>query len=473
MNQKIGTFNCQGICASAAKQQMLVNNFELFKMSALAVQETYIKGYGTMKLTSNTGITFILYYSGSKSNSENRVGIILPSDVNAEFDPICKAIRKVRIKVNNNLKVDILSVYARTLNRSEKSNQIRENFYTKLDSILRNIRNRHIVTMAGDFNAKTGSAFKSKIYQAVIEKYGKGQVNTNGTHLLSFSSINNLKLVNTFFKHKPTRITTWTSPETPRGSRRNSYRNQIDYILVRKHKGIRITNAHSYGGMMTMSDHKLVMMSCKLKWPFLPRMKYKVQVNLDNLNNRVVADQCKNELDVKLRSLPNISDNKWKGIAQAINDRALTVLGKKPKHRFHVNDEIARLSKQQQEMRLKIENVTDNTKKNGLRKDRNEIMKTIHRKMKELDEQKLENCLKEIENSKNDSSRMFRVVKESQRQKPKIPLLIKTETGEFTINKKKQADIIAAHFKKQFSKNTQVLNKIHTQPTAMNQPFTR
>ena len=108
---------------------------------------------------------------------------------------------------------------------------------------------------------------------------------------------------------------------------------------------------------------------------------------------------------------------------------ALTILGKKPKHRFHVNDETARLSKQQQEMRLKIQNVTNNTTKNSLRKDCNEIMKTIHRKMKELNEQNLENHLKEIENSKNDSSRMFQVIKEIQHQKPKIPLLIKTKTG--------------------------------------------
>ena len=47
MNQKIGTFNCKGICTSSAKQQMLVNEFELYKISALAVQETHIKGYGT------------------------------------------------------------------------------------------------------------------------------------------------------------------------------------------------------------------------------------------------------------------------------------------------------------------------------------------------------------------------------------------------------------------------------------------
>ena len=148
--------------------------------------------------------------------------------------------------------------------------------------------------------------------------------------------------------------------------------------------------------------------------------------------------------------MPNINDNKWKDIAQAINDTALTVLGKKPKHRFHVNDDIARLSKQQQEMRLKIENVTDNTTKNSLRKDRNEIMRTINQKLKELDKQKLENRLEEIKSSKSDSSRM---------------------TEGFTIIKKEDA-IITAHFRKQFSKNTQVLIKIHSQPTAMNQPFT-
>ena len=132
MNQKIGTFNCQGIRTSAAKQQMLVNDFELHKMSGLTEQETHMKGYGTMKLTSNTGKMYILHYSGSKSNSENGVGIILPSDVNAEFDPICERICKVRIKVNNNFKVDFLSVYAPTLNRSEKIMKSEKNFIPNL-----------------------------------------------------------------------------------------------------------------------------------------------------------------------------------------------------------------------------------------------------------------------------------------------------------------------------------------------------
>ena len=78
-------------------------------------------------------------------------------------------------------------------------------------------------------------------------------------------------------------------------------------------------------------------------------------------------------------------------------------------------------------------------------------MRIINQKLKELDKQKWENRLEEIKNSKSDSSRM---------------------TEGFTIIKKEQVAIIAAHFRKQFSKNTQVLNKIHSQPTAMNQPFT-
>ena len=45
----------------------------------------------------------------------------------------------------------------------------------------------------------------------------------------------------------------------------------------------------------------------------------------------LAIQETKNELDVKLRSLPNIGDNKWKDITQTINDTTLTVLGKKPK----------------------------------------------------------------------------------------------------------------------------------------------
>ena len=73
MNQKIGTFNSQGICISAAKQYILVNEVELYKLSALTVQETHIKGYGTMKLTSNTGKHKYFIFPAVKINQKTEL----------------------------------------------------------------------------------------------------------------------------------------------------------------------------------------------------------------------------------------------------------------------------------------------------------------------------------------------------------------------------------------------------------------
>ena len=471
MKQKIGTFNCRGILTSKVKQQMLANDFEKYNMTTLAVQETHMKGYGTMTLTSKNGKNYTLYYSGHETKSENGVGIILPSSINAEFQPVCDRICKVRININSDLKVDIISVYAPTLDKSEKHPEQRENFYTKLDSVLQTISNRNIVIVIGDFNAKTGSATHNEIYHPIIGKYGKGQLNNNGKHLLNFASSNNLKLVNTFFKHKSAHRTTWTSPETPRGNRRNFYRNQIDYILVRKNRAIRVDNARSYGGMTTPSDHKLVMMTCIMKRPYIPKKKYNPQINIENLKG-AVADQYRNILDEKLRNIPDSNnDIKWKQIAEVMNETALSVLGKKPKHRYNVSEEIAQLSEKQKSIRLNIENCLDENRRQRLRRERNEIMREIHQKMKKHEEKRIESKLRDIESSKNDSSRMFRAIKEIQRNKPKPSLLIKTVNGGYTINEKEQSEIIATYFKNQFYKNTPPSNT-NVEPVQMLQPFT-
>ena len=131
--------------------------------------------------------------------------------------------------------------------------------------------------MAGDFNAKTGSAaLNSDIYHEVIGKYGKGEINSKGYSLLNFAKSYKLKLTNTFFKLKQAHRSTWQShnringcidsnTKTPRNA---PYRNQIDYICVRYNKGITINDSRSYGGTNTNSDHKLVMMNIIFKWTF-------------------------------------------------------------------------------------------------------------------------------------------------------------------------------------------------------------
>ena len=76
MKQRIGTFNCQGILTSKAKQQMLTNDFEKYKLTALTIQETHIRGYGTVNLTSSTGKPYILYYSRSEINRSEKTELV-------------------------------------------------------------------------------------------------------------------------------------------------------------------------------------------------------------------------------------------------------------------------------------------------------------------------------------------------------------------------------------------------------------
>ena len=86
--------------------------------------------------------------------------------------------------------------------------------------------NRNIIVIAGDFNAKTGSAWKNK-----HGKYGKGKVHENGVRPLEAALKYNLVLTNPLFQHKLChRWFTWEFPErnnldkdgTPR---RNPYSN--------------------------------------------------------------------------------------------------------------------------------------------------------------------------------------------------------------------------------------------------------
>ena len=58
--QNIGTFNCRGLVSPKAKQQMLADDFERYKLAILAIQETHMKGYGAINLISGTNNSYIL-----------------------------------------------------------------------------------------------------------------------------------------------------------------------------------------------------------------------------------------------------------------------------------------------------------------------------------------------------------------------------------------------------------------------------
>ena len=88
-----------------------------------------------------------------------------------------------------------------------------------------------------------------------------------------------LQLTNTFYKHKPAQLSTWTCLQRNQeiidsnsGTNiRNPHRNQIGYILIRKYRNTTVHDSRSYGGFTCNSDHKPVIAKLKLNWKMSKR----------------------------------------------------------------------------------------------------------------------------------------------------------------------------------------------------------
>jgi hypothetical protein len=100
----------------------------------------------------------------------------------------------------------------------------------------------------GDFNAKLS---KEQLYKDIIGRHSLHEVtNNNGLRLLQYATINDFKVLSTWFPRKDIYKGTWKIPGT-------NDTNQIDHILVSKRWATDIENVRTYRGANSDSDHSL------------------------------------------------------------------------------------------------------------------------------------------------------------------------------------------------------------------------
>ena len=139
-----------------------------------AITETHIKGESN---TFSLG-EYILYTVNEKDSIiTHGTGILIKTDLNPKFQRITGRICTAEIKLKDS-KLFFISVYAHTSEKADKNPEIRDEFYDTLDGIISSIPNRHKVVLAGDFNAKTGSAYND--FKTTMGKFGKGEANNSG-----------------------------------------------------------------------------------------------------------------------------------------------------------------------------------------------------------------------------------------------------------------------------------------------------
>jgi len=170
---KIGTLNCRGINYQL-KETMIATDFEEYKIDILTLQETHIRGTGVKEISTIKGKKYTLHYSGlsetSKEKNFSGVGIIIKDNLNGKFKPISERICCMEFQTDN-IKWVVICAYAYTLPISEKNPEKKHKFYDDLEKIIKSYGVQYNIIIAGDFNAKTGSAHK--IFCRNIGKFAK------------------------------------------------------------------------------------------------------------------------------------------------------------------------------------------------------------------------------------------------------------------------------------------------------------
>ena len=291
-------------------------------------------------------------------------------------------------------------------------------------------------------------------------------VNENGMALLEFCSRNGLILTNTKFQHKLAHRTTWEAPERKNAKhrngepRRNPYRNQIDYVIIRKNHMKIVNDSRSYSNIEVKTDHRLVIMKTKMKM-IRPNNNKKIKedkINFGKLKIQEYKERYQEKIIERLNG-NNIEDEniqeKWNRIVKITKESALETVGKVvPNKRNTTNDpEIEILSEEQKELRNKINLSKDKEIRIELKKERNRKLNQIKQKIEKNEREKINKEVEELEQYKEDSRKMFQAIKYIKNREPNKPLLIenKEKTGLIT-NETDQVEEITNFLKSFFNK---------------------
>jgi hypothetical protein len=142
----------------------------------------------------------------------------------------------------------ILGVHAPTEGREE----LNEEFYETLQKIFDKVNKKDYIMLTGDMNARVGN----NRFANIVDTNAEATLNSNGRKLIDFFTFNNLKIMNTFFRHKEIPKFTWEA----RGQK-----SITDYSITNMKTSKVIQDIRTYRSNDIDSDHYLL--CAKINFP--------------------------------------------------------------------------------------------------------------------------------------------------------------------------------------------------------------
>ena len=492
---KAGTFNVRGL-TEEYKQIELTQDLRTYGLDICCLQETKIYEAKDIEIKGNRFINFpsqCKHYGNGfmiapkwKDRVEkhwsisDRVCVIQFSLDDKEKYVTEQNANNINIRIKRVKKkklLTIINVYAPTTSRVRENPTELSEMYADIGNIITEVKNKNssLFLLCGDFNAKIGISDNT---ESCTGSFSRGIRNNSGQSLIDFCSIHQLFISNSKFKHPARHITTWQNTREI-GGRSLTIFNQIDYIICPIDKKHVLLDARSYSGTTVSSDHRLVV--CKMEIDLYKLYKPRKAKTNRSFNYSILStnDQVRQEYKTKVQQKLRehcIDTANWNQIRTSITSAAEEVLGfikqEKPRNNRQLDREIENLSKEQKELRIKIENCKNTEKRVVMKTRRNNIVHQIKRKLIISKEKYLDNKVEEI-NKLKDSAKTFKAINMLTRKKFENPF-VEDEKGRNVTNPTEIYRIMKNHFQQHFFDETIYKLKAFTgNPEKLDQPITK
>ena len=261
---------------------------------------------------------------------------------------------------------------------------------------------------------------------------------------------------------------------TKNGTERiNPIRNQLDYIIIRRNTKHLIQNSRSYGGTNTDSDHKMVIADINLDTRKIYKNKQgskNENINVNLFRNETKRQNYQEIMKVEIKKKQNLKSTQdiWNNIVTKSKEIGKKIFGKNERKVKHKDDLLKELTEERQRLRTDKDIDKDSTKREKMRI----VRKDIRKRIKEIEEEKLDKKLQHLEGTKNDSNRYFRAIKDIQKNKKKENIYVKDNNGKMVGSDEKNTELITEYFKEMFAPTNKQFEIKTYEPRKMTIPFT-
>ncbi|XP_072047018.1 craniofacial development protein 2-like [Amphiura filiformis] len=141
------------------------------------------------------------------------------------------------------IKLNVIQCYSPT---NESEDEVKEEFYDHLQSVLDKCSEKDVNIIMGDFNAKIGN--DNTGYEDIMGRHGIGDMSENGERFLNTCALNKFVIGGSVFPHKRIHKATWVSPD-------HKTENQIDHFCIGKK--FTLQDVRVKRGADVASDHQV------------------------------------------------------------------------------------------------------------------------------------------------------------------------------------------------------------------------